>query len=191
MTTRFYAGGLLPPTGPVPSGWATSNAHPRGPVSLSCPQAAAGGAFALPARTRTGSCGKGCPPRPELPCGTTAPPGHGPGEAFRLHDRGRPAQRVPADAQRRARPVIPRHGSSLFGLISENFCPQVSGTIKGPGGSRRQGFSVDLAGRFPYPSLTVPMTACPGKPGHEKAPWTIRQDHPGGKDPATGPQHAS
>ena len=27
----------------------------------------------------------------------------------------------------------------------------------------------------------------PGKSGHSKAPWTIRQDHPGGKDPATGP----
>jgi excisionase family DNA binding protein len=31
------------------------------------------------------------------------------------------------------------------------------------------------------------MTACPGKPGHNKAPWTIRQDHPGGMDPSTGP----
>src|ERR1035441_7787472 len=32
-----------------------------------------------------------------------------------------------------------------------------------------------------------PTARCPGKPGHDKAPWTIRQDHPGGKDPATGP----
>ena len=27
----------------------------------------------------------------------------------------------------------------------------------------------------------------PGRPGHNKAPWTIRQDHPGGTDPSTGP----
>jgi hypothetical protein len=26
----------------------------------------------------------------------------------------------------------------------------------------------------------------PGQPGHEKAPWTIGQDHPGGKAPALG-----
>jgi len=25
------------------------------------------------------------------------------------------------------------------------------------------------------------MTICPSKSGHKKAPWTIRQDHPGGK----------
>src|SRR6266700_5808394 len=25
------------------------------------------------------------------------------------------------------------------------------------------------------------MTICPSKSGHSKAPWTIRQDHPGGK----------
>src|SRR6266702_6204911 len=27
----------------------------------------------------------------------------------------------------------------------------------------------------------LPTTVFPGKPGHNKAPWTIRQDHPGGK----------
>jgi hypothetical protein len=29
----------------------------------------------------------------------------------------------------------------------------------------------------------------PGNPGYDKAPWTIRQDHPGGKAPALGTHH--
>ena len=33
---------------------------------------------------------------------------------------------------------------------------------------------------------TIAVTICPGKSGQNKAPWTIRQDHPGGKAPATG-----
>ena len=36
-------------------------------------------------------------------------------------------------------------------------------------------------------ALALPKPVFPGKSGHSKAPWTIRQDHPGGKDPATGP----
>ena len=31
----------------------------------------------------------------------------------------------------------------------------------------------------------------PGQSGHSKAPWTIRQDHPGGKAPAMRTHHAS
>jgi hypothetical protein len=31
----------------------------------------------------------------------------------------------------------------------------------------------------------------PGRSGHSKAPWTIRQDHPGGKAPAMRTHHAS
>jgi hypothetical protein len=38
-----------------------------------------------------------------------------------------------------------------------------------------------------YDGASVTHATFPGQPGHSKAPWTIRQDHPGGKAPATGP----
>jgi excisionase family DNA binding protein len=38
-----------------------------------------------------------------------------------------------------------------------------------------------------YDCASVTNDRFRGNPGHDKAPWTIRQDHPGGKAPALGP----
>ena len=42
-----------------------------------------------------------------------------------------------------------------------------------------------------YHAASTSSALCLGRSGYSKAPWTIRQDHPGGKAPATGPFHAS
>ena len=46
-----------------------------------------------------------------------------------------------------------------------------------------------LSGEPTYDCASVTNDLFPGKPGHDKAPWTIRQDHPGGKAPALGTHH--
>jgi hypothetical protein len=46
-----------------------------------------------------------------------------------------------------------------------------------------------LSGEPAYHDASEIKGNFPGQPGHDKAPWTIRQDHPGGKAPALGTHH--
>ena len=46
-----------------------------------------------------------------------------------------------------------------------------------------------LSGDPAYDCASVTKDRFPGESGHAKAPWTIRQDHPGGKAPALGTHH--
>jgi hypothetical protein len=46
-----------------------------------------------------------------------------------------------------------------------------------------------LPGESTYDYASVTNGNSRVKPGTKKAPWTIRQDHPGGKAPALGTHH--
>ena len=48
-----------------------------------------------------------------------------------------------------------------------------------------------LSGDPAYVCASVTKDRFPGETGHEKAPWTIRQDHPGGKAPALTSENAA
>ena len=62
---------------------------------------------------------------------------------------------------------------------AEDARPQISGDM--PGGTSAPAFLPDAPRRIGVPCASVTDHLFPGKPGHNKAPWTIRQDHPGGK----------
>ncbi len=58
-----------------------------------------------------------------------------------------------------------------------------------PGGPSALASCPMLSGEPAYDCASVIKVTFPGETGHDKAPWTIRQDHPGGKAPALGTHH--
>ena len=114
-------------------------------------------------------------PRPD---GGRSEPGDGPG-ARALGNQSRHGTAITTAA------AIPRPGSRHAGLTDARA--QTDGNARVPPSTA----PAQVLDEFNYvPEAIAAYDAAstsPGKSGHSKAPWTIRQDHPGGKAPATGP----
>jgi len=105
-----------------------------------------------------------------------------------------PGQRVPAPPVPLRKVRHARQAGSRVPLPAQDARPQISRDTRVPRNARRHCWHSSLpdAPRQPaYHGASVNQDTFPGKPGHNKAPWTIRQDHPGGKAPATGTHHAT